>query len=189
MNIVGKKVILRAIEESDLRLIHEWSNDPELGRQLGGWHFPYSRVSLNSWFEKSQNDPNNKRFAIDFSDNGIIGTVTLLDIDWKNNHAHTGMLIGDSSCIGKGLGVDSIMTLMRYAFEELNLNRLNGDIIEYNIASYKSYVEKCGWVQEGIQKDYYFRSGKYWNRILVAVMKKDYYSLIEKNKYWLETNE
>jgi len=34
MNIHGKKIILRAIEEEDLALIHQWSNDPEINYNL-----------------------------------------------------------------------------------------------------------------------------------------------------------
>ena len=52
MNIIGKKVILRAIEEKDLKLLHKWSNDPAINYMLGGWHFPSSLQNLEGWHKK-----------------------------------------------------------------------------------------------------------------------------------------
>jgi RimJ/RimL family protein N-acetyltransferase len=36
MNILGKKVLFRAIEKEDLPLLHKWANDPEIWYMLGG---------------------------------------------------------------------------------------------------------------------------------------------------------
>ena len=52
MNIKGKKVVLRALEKSDLPLIQKWSNDPEIQYWLGGWHFPSSMAIMEKWFER-----------------------------------------------------------------------------------------------------------------------------------------
>ena len=51
MNIRGKKVVLRAIEEKDLELLHKWANDPDIWYLLGGWHFPSSMDYQKMWFE------------------------------------------------------------------------------------------------------------------------------------------
>ena len=63
MNIVGKKITLRAIEESDLELLHQWSNDPEIWYLLGGWHFPVSLESMKIWFEALNNNKFNQRLV------------------------------------------------------------------------------------------------------------------------------
>ena len=43
------------------------------------------------------------------------------------------------------------MTQLRYAFEELRLNRVNGSALEYNEASLR-VCEKVGFKVEGIQR-------------------------------------
>jgi len=184
MNIRGKIVTLRAIEAADLPALHQWGNDPELWTMLGGWHFPTSLRQTQQWFEGLAGDPMNQRFAIDVPGTGLVGTANLVDIDWKNNNAFHGMMIGDPSMRGKGVGVDVIMATMRYAFDELHLKRLDGSMVAYNEASVGVYCGKCGWQVEGRQRDWYFRGGRYWDRIVVGVTVEDYRALVAANGYW-----
>ena len=184
MGIFGKKVLLRAIEIEDLKLLHTWSNDAGIWDLLGGWHFPSSFEYQKEWFDSLQKDQKNQRFAICVDDVGLIGTANLVDIDWKNNNAFHGMMLGDKEIRGKGYGIDTIMTIMRYAFEELHLERLDGSIIDYNTVSYNIYCKKCGWVEEGRMRNWYFRHNRYWDKIIVGITREDYFSLIQSNHYW-----
>jgi RimJ/RimL family protein N-acetyltransferase len=184
MNIYGKKIILRAIEEQDLPLLHKWANDPEIWNLLSGWHFPSSLEFQKKWFTSLQTDILNQRFAIDAPDIGLIGIANLVQIDWKNNHAFHGMLLGDKDIRGKGYGTDTIMAIMRYAFEELHLERLDGAMIEYNEISLNVYCRKCGWKEEGRLRRWYFRKNRYWDQILVGITRDDYFTLVVENNYW-----
>lgn len=184
MNIKGKKVVLRAIEEKDLEALHKWANDPDIWYMLGGWHFPGSMAYMKKWFMSVEDDPLNKKFAIDTPDLGLIGTVNLVDIDWKNNHAFTGLMLGDKEIRGKGYGVDTFMAIERYAFEELHFERLDGSVIEYNNIALNMITKKCGWKVEGTQRNWYYRKNRYWNKLIVGITRQDYHELIEKTKYW-----
>ncbi|MFZ5721737.1 MAG: GNAT family N-acetyltransferase [Pseudomonadota bacterium] len=184
MSIKGKIITLRAIEEDDLATLHRWGNDADLWSLLGGWHFPTSLHQTRQWFERLAGDQLNQRFAIDYPGVGLVGTANLVDIDWKNNNAFHGMMIGDPGMRGKGVGVDVIMAVMRYAFDELHLRRLDGSMVAYNEASLAVYCGKCGWKEEGRQRDWYFRGGRYWDRIMVGVTSDDYRALVETNGYW-----
>ena len=184
MNIYGKKVLLRAIEKEEVTLLHKWANDPEIWYNLGGWHFPSNRSFMENWVEGLKNDNLNQRFAIETNDIGLIGTISLVDIDWKNNHAFVGLQLGDKDIRGKGYGVDTFMAIQRYAFEELHLNRLDGTVIEYNDAGYGFITKHCGWKEEGRQRDWYFRKNRYWDRIIVGITRNDYFDLMEKKDYW-----
>ena len=184
MNILGLKVTLRAIEETDLPLLHKWANDPKTQDIIGNIHFPSSMEYQKKWFDGLLNDKLNQRFAIDTPECGLIGISSIINIDWRNNHAWHGIVLGDVDIRGKGYGIDAVMATMRYAFEELHLERLDGSIIEYNTVSYSFYCNKLGWVEEGIRKNYYYRKGRYWDQIVVGITKDDYKKLIEKNSYW-----
>lgn len=184
MNIQGKKVLLRAIEERDLELLHKWSNNPEINYMLGGWHFPSSMQDQKKWFDQLNLKDNNQRFAIDSSDDGLIGMINLVNINWKDRRAFTGLLLGDKNMRGKGYGVDAIMTMNQYAFDELGLNRLDGSMISYNESSIYVYTKKCGWLIEGTKKNAYFRMNKFWDELIVGITKEDYYSFISENNYW-----
>ncbi len=184
MNITGKKITLRAIEEDDLPLLHKWANDPATQDIIGNIHFPSSFEFQKKWFNNLQNDTLNQRFAIDSTDVGLIGISSIINIDWRNRHAWHGIVLGDKDIRGKGYGIDAVMATMRYAFDEMNLERLDGSIIEYNKVSFSFYCDKLGWVVEGTRRNYYFRKGKFWDQIVVGITKKDYQNLLEKINYW-----
>ncbi len=184
MNIVAKRVTLRAIEREDLLLLQRWSNDSDIQYQLGGWHFSSSTEVMKKWFESLQSDQLNQRFAIDTSEHGLIGTANLVNINWKDRNAFHGMLLGDKDIRGQGYGTDTVMAIMRYAFEELGLERLDGSMIEYNTASLRLYLGRCGWKEEGRKKNWYWRKNRFWDKIIVGINRDDYLALITKNHYW-----
>lgn len=185
MSIQGKFLSLRAIEEQDIPLLHKWANDPVTQDGIGELHFPSSMDFHHTWFQNLKNDKLNQRFVVDVPDIGIIGISTIINIDWRNSHAWHGLVLGDSSHRGKGYGVDAIMATMRYAFDELNLERLDGAMIEYNEHSIATYCgKKVGWKEEGRRRNYFFRKGRYWDQVVVGVTKQDYLDVVASTQYW-----
>lgn len=185
MNIIGRVLTLRAIEATDLPLLQKWANDPLTQDGIGEIHFPSSMDFHRAWFENLKNDRLNQRFVVQAPEVGIIGISSIMHIDWRNGHAWHGLVLGEAQHRGKGYGVDAIMATMRYAFEELNLARLDGSMIEYNQASIAAYCgTKLGWKEEGRRRNYFFRKGRYWDQILVGITKQDYLDVAENTNYW-----
>jgi RimJ/RimL family protein N-acetyltransferase len=151
---------------------------------LGGWHFPTGMQDQERWFSSLSCNSADQRFAIEAPDLGLIGAANLVSIDWKNRNAFHGMMLGDKNIRGKGYGVDTIMAVMRYAFDELGLARLDGSMIEYNQASLKVYIEKCGWTNEGRKANWYFRDGRFWDKIVVGITNERYAETLRANRYW-----
>ena len=184
MQIIGKKVLLRAIEEDDLMLLHRWANDPETQDNSGNIHFPSSMDFHKQWFSRLKDDHLNQRYAIDVDGLGLIGYSSILNINWRHNRAHHGVYIGNTEGRGKGYAFDAVITTMRYAFDELHFERLDGDIIEYHHASYDFYCGKLNWKEEGRRRNYYYRKGRYWDQIVVGVTREDYLDLLKRTNYW-----
>ena len=182
MNIKGKKVTLRAMEKSDCEFVVEMFNDPEMENLVVGWSFPISGYSQEKWFESHYNDNLNFRFVIETEEDGPIGIATLLEIDWKNRRATHGMKLANKELRSKGIGTDTVMAIMRYAFDELGLKRLDGSWFPENVASRGMYM-KCGWVEEGVRRNYVYKQGKYRDLVVVGILAEEYYELVEKNHY------
>lgn len=172
MNIKGKKVVLRFIEPNDLESVREMTNDPEQERLIVGWSFPTAVKHQEEWYQRILNDRNNFRFAIEF-EGEFVGISTLTNIDWKNRKADHGIRLTLDAPKGHGIGTDAVFATMRYAFEELNLNRLCGSILDYNTASWKLYT-KCGWKSEGVYRQSIFKNGAYHDESPVAILKSEY---------------
>ena len=77
-------------------------------------------------------------------------------------------------CRGKGYGTDAILTLMSYAFMDVGLNKLWTTILAYNVASYKAYVEHCGWQVEGVLRQEVYRAGQYHDLLRIGVLRDDF---------------
>lgn len=175
MNILGSKVVLRAVEREDVEKLRDIMNDPEVERLVVGWSFPVSKMEQEKWYEKALNDRNNLRLAIEILDTGeLIGITGLWDIDWKNRKAYSGIKIGSVDYRGKGYGQDALVCTMKYAFEELQLNRLETEIIEYNKASYNLYCRKCGWKEEGRKRKSVFKNNGYHDMINIGILREEY---------------
>lgn len=178
MNIKGEKILLRAMELEDMEAFCEMMNDSYIESMIGGWSFPISMYEQVKWFEKVYNDKNNLRFAIVLqTNNDVIGMANLTNIDWKNRTAFHGMKLSSKTPKGEGIGTDTVMALMKYVFEELQLNRLDGAIIEYNKASMALY-KKCGWKIEGNRRKSIYKKNKYHDNILVGILREEYFDLI-----------
>lgn len=185
MNVLGKTVVLRAIEMKDLDMLAGWANKPELWEKLGGWHFPYSRHNTENWIKCiDNNDSKNQVFAIESENDGLLGTANLINIDWKNRNAFHGMMLGDKETRGKGYAQDAVMAIMRFAFDELGLNRLDGDMIETNKVSINFYTKRCGWEVEGVKKGWFFRKGQQFDKVVVGITKERYYQFVQEIGYW-----
>jgi RimJ/RimL family protein N-acetyltransferase len=186
MNIFGKKVILRAIEKEDLEFLRDLHNGPEIEKWIGGWSFPLSMSDQEAWFEKISRDKSSIRMIIELKDSHeIIGFTGLWDIDWKDRRAYTGIiLVNDEKYRKKGYATDVVMALMNYTFRELGLNRLDSDIVEYNNASLKLYLERCGWKNEGVRRKHTFRNGNFYDRVMIGILRGEYEELLKETRYW-----
>jgi len=185
MNIQGRALTLRAIEEHDLPLLHRWANDPATQDGIGELHFPSSMDFHQHWFAGLKADRLNQRFLVQTPEGQGIGLSSIVNIDWRNRHAWHGLLIGDASHRGKGYGVDAVMATVRYAFDELGLERLDGAMIEYNQASLAMYCgPRLGWQQEGRRRNYYYRKGRFWDQVVVGVTRQDYARVVAETAYW-----
>ena len=174
MNILGQKVVLRALEEADMPYLLDMINDPEMEYMVVGWSFPNSSNQQKAWFERVDGDNKNLRFAIEYEGH-FVGVSTLVKIDWKNRSADHGIKLHQAAPKGVGIGTDAVYATMKYAFEELQLNRLYGSILDYNVASQKLYA-KCGWKAEGLFRQSIFKRNEFHDEIPMAILKEDYFT-------------
>lgn len=173
MNIKGKKILLRALELEDAETLREMINDSEIEKNVAGWSFPISRHAQREWIEKSNTNDKSFVFAIDLPGSGCIGIANLVDIDWKNRSASHGIKLVNKDFRRRGIGTDTVLTIMKYVFNELQLNRLDTTIIAHNTASKKLFL-KCGFKIEGLKKEALFKNGKYYDNYILGITHKDY---------------
>lgn len=173
MNIIGEKILLRAINLNDAEFLMDLINDPNTEKMLGGKSFPVSYEHQCKWIE-TQSKPNREilRCIIVETDNTEqrIGTIILNNIDYCNGTAEVHIKL-DRTEVRKGYGTDALNTIVTYAFNEMRLNCVYAEILEYNASSIKLF-EKCGFIREGILRSRVYKSGRYFNTIMFSKLRE-----------------
>jgi UDP-4-amino-4,6-dideoxy-N-acetyl-beta-L-altrosamine N-acetyltransferase len=166
------RIRIRAIEEADLSLIASWRSDPSVYE----YFYEYLPISLReqkNWYEKQLNNSNEFNFIVADKDNKPIGTVSIYNIDRRNRKADWGRLIIADSHRGKGFGKESLLLIMQYAFDHLNLHRLYCEVLEDNKKA-KNLYELVGFKSEGLLKEGVFKHGGFKNIIPMSLLEPDY---------------
>ena len=80
-------------------------------------------------------------------------------------------MIGGKDCWGRGYGTDAIRALLRFAFREMNLNRVWLTTGENNPRALACY-RKCGFREEGRLRQDRYLEGRYWDTILMGILRR-----------------
>lgn len=184
MNIYGNKVYLRAIEDEDLEFLRELQNSQEIEGMCGSWDFPLSKRRQKEWFESlSQRNDEFRLIIVEKESDQVIGVIYLSNIDWKNRSAFIGIKTIAGNTRGKGNGIDAIMALLRYAFDEMQLHRIESLIIDTNNISL-NIMGKFGIQAEGIKRECLYSKGKYYDKVYVGLLENEYRKMVRETNYW-----
>jgi RimJ/RimL family protein N-acetyltransferase len=166
--IAGEHVILRAFESDDAERCYRWMNDPNIVRTLKT-RYPIAFQNEIEWLDRAMNaSPDERHFAIERRDDRThIGNASIHDIDWVSQTAWFGLFIGEPSAWNRGFGGDSIRTLARFAFDEMNLGKLRINVFDYNDRA-KHVLEALGFVQEGCLRRDFYREGSYHDIVILS---------------------
>lgn len=179
----GKKVILRPLrKETDLEPCVRWFNDPEVTQYLTVY-WPLMHQREAAWFDELAKSEDRIVLGIETLKRELVGTVGLHEISARDRTAVLGVVIGEKGAKGKnwdrGLGTDAVMTLLDYAFNTLNLRKVNAGIYAFNGRSLRC-AQKCGLRQEGRRIKEVFRNGAYQDVIMLAVFREDWLPISER---------
>lgn len=173
MNIQGTKVVLRAISMKDANMLMELINDAETEKMLGGSSFPVSFEGQEKWIAAQNGRTDVLRCIVALKENEKgIGTVILSDIDSKNGVAQVHIKMDKQRGRGKGYGSDALNAIVNYAFDEMRLNCIYADVLEYNTVSQKLF-EKCGFHRDGVLRSRVFKGGRHINVVSYSRLKED----------------
>lgn len=173
MILYGKSVKLTGIEETDQIVLNQLMNDPTAEKGIESSFWPVSMAQQEQWFHSSFGNTDCRRLAIRKLDNDdILGIVSVYKIDWKNRKFGTGIKLVEGGR-GKGIGFDSMRTLLLFMFNEMNLNRAWTLILDINLPSQKLF-KKLGFVREGYLRNSVFKNGNFHGQYVYGLLRKDF---------------
>jgi RimJ/RimL family protein N-acetyltransferase len=170
--IAGEHVILRAFEGDDAERCYRWMNDPNIVRTLKT-RYPIAFQNEAEWLEGAMHASHTERhFAVERRDDRThIGNASIHDIDWVSRAGWFGLFIGEPTAWNRGFGSDAIGTLVRFAFDEMNLRKLRINVFDYNDRA-KHVLESRGFVQEGRLRDDFYRDGAFHDLVIYSIFRE-----------------
>lgn len=105
-------------------------------------------------------------------DNLLLGGITLSHV--RRGVSQTGAVgywLGHFYC-GQGYMTEALKLIVRFAFGELSLRRLEAACLPHNGAS-RAILRKCGFREEGYAREYLRIDGQWQDHILFAVLRSD----------------
>jgi RimJ/RimL family protein N-acetyltransferase len=174
----GELVRLSALDADELsKAFARWGRDSEFKRLLdSGTVRLYSQKAVQKWLEKDIDEQSNNQhwFSIrKLDDDKLLGDIDLFVYSWPARDAFVGLGIGERDFWGKGYGTDVMRVILRYAFTEVNLNRVTLSVFEYNPRAIRSY-EKAGFRHEGRQRQILNKEGRRWDMLFMGILREEW---------------
>ncbi len=170
--IIGQSLYLNPLDDTYLENYLQWFNDPEI-RWFTYNVFPNTISEISEWLENIREDKSSVMLNLMLMEEDIhIGIAGLENIDWINRSANLFIMIGEKSVWEMGLGAETTQLLVKYAFDTLQLHRLEIRTFSWNKAAIEAY-QSVGFEKEGLLNECIFRNGQYHNMILLARLSYD----------------
>lgn len=109
------------------------------------------------------------------SDDRLIGSVTLFHLDFDHRRAEIGYALGRDSW-GKGFMGETLTAVLNYAFEVLELHRIEADVDPRNAGSVRT-LERLGFQREGYLRERWQVSGEIQDAYFYGLLRPDWEAL------------
>ena len=167
----GQNVVLTEVRPGDQETLYRWINDAE----TVSWNAPYAPVpwkNHTAWFDGLGMNPSRIFFVVRESVDGpAIGTIQLIDIHRVHRTSELTIRIGSEEHRGRGIGTEALALVVKFAFDDLNLQRVWLRVFLTNHRAIKAY-EKAGFEMEGAMRRAAFIQGRWVDEAIMAVLRQ-----------------
>lgn len=181
----GKRVYLSPLQKEDVPTLYRWINNPNLHKFLTV-DMPMSLEDEYAWYENLlKRKGEDVVFAIRLmEDHSLLGLIGLHKIKFKDGGATLGYYIGREELHGKGYGTESLMIVLEYAFNTLNLHRVSAEVYDFNQKSMRC-LTNCGFIREGTVREGRFRVGRRVDCHIFGILRSEFIATwnVYKEKY------
>jgi [ribosomal protein S5]-alanine N-acetyltransferase len=173
--IDASRVSLRWISAKDTDAFFAIYSHPEVMRY---WSTPplADREAASNLIEKIHEDWKRRiilKWGIALrSDDQLIGSITLFNLSFPHHRAEIGYALAHEYW-GHGYMNEALMALLKYAFESLDLHRIEADVDPRNDASIRT-LEKLGFQREGILRERWQINGGIQDALFYGLLRHEW---------------
>lgn len=168
-------LVLRPFAPSDARRVQELAGAWEIAETTANIPHPYQDGMAEMWISSHQQAfaaGESLSLAVTLkSDSSLVGAVGLHFVP-ANHLAELGYWVGKPFW-NQGYCSEAAIEVVRFGFEQMNLNRIQARHMVKNPASGR-VMEKAGMKFEGILRQSLFRWGKFEDVAMYSILKKEF---------------
>ncbi|MBA2665798.1 MAG: GNAT family N-acetyltransferase [Trueperaceae bacterium] len=169
----GARVTLRPLDEHDAEAMFAIFASPDLDR-LTGSHGAVTLEHARTWYGTLAEKEDRVDFGIVVArTDELIGEAVLNQIDWTNRSANFRILLDAARYSGSGYGSEATRLMLQYAFDELELHRVELGVFSHNPRAQHVY-EKAGFRREGVRREALLWEGERSDEILMAILRPEW---------------
>jgi len=176
----GERVRLAAVNpETDAEIAAAWSRDDEFQTMLNTdapmlWTARALKAEMSEAQGLDEKQVNSYSFVIrSLAEDRLIGFTDVDIKPWSQRNGWIAIGIGPREYWGQGYGTDAMRVLQRFAFTELNLDRLTLNVFAYNERAQRSYL-KAGFQVEGRQRQRLRRGGRRYDMVFMGLLRDEW---------------
>jgi RimJ/RimL family protein N-acetyltransferase len=174
VNFEGTLVALGPHRRDLIPTYQRWINDFAMLRTIGAVPpRPTTFEQEEAWYAGNTN-PGEIRFTI-YERAGLrpIGTTAFHGLDYRNRTAIFGIFIGEADARGKGLGTETTVLMLDYAFTVLGLHSVMLTVAEFNPAAVRAY-QKAGFREFGRRRQCRWMGGRLWDDVYMDCLAPEF---------------
>lgn len=175
----GKNVKLTSFEKEYLPAFEAWYNDTGFLRYYDFVSaFPKSRIQLDTMLTDTKLSSDKYIFAVKtLKEDKFVGVTGFEDILWNNGTATIYIGIGENEFRGRGIGKEALALTIEFGFSELNLHRIQLNVLSYNESAIALY-EGLRFKREGTYREFAHRDGKRYDMYLYGILRSEWKSYL-----------
>jgi ribosomal-protein-alanine N-acetyltransferase len=180
----SENLILKKIEKNHFQDLYELYSNDNVFEYCGiiPKHNIETVRTMISHFERDYLKKSRVKWGIYYKKESetLLGIIEAMDFNYKINMVTIGYFLAEAYW-GKGIASESLRALINFLFEEVNLNRIQAEIMPPNEISRKVLL-KNGFIKEGLIRQANLWSGKGLVDLeLYSILKKDYVKSLDNN--------
>jgi RimJ/RimL family protein N-acetyltransferase len=166
MIIEGSQFILRPYRVGDEAALVRHADNWNVWRNLAEvFPHPYTMKAAKDWIQRNLDDAvPHLSLAITVDDEVVGGIGVMAKNDVYVRMGEVGYWLSEAYW-GRGIATEAVGLVVRYAFDELKLARLEAGVFDWNPASAR-VLEKNGFTLEATLKNRIFKDGQLTNELL-----------------------
>ncbi|MFD8496836.1 GNAT family N-acetyltransferase [Amycolatopsis sp. NPDC059657] len=168
--LTGKLTRLRAIEPTDAEPLARWLDDSSVSQWMVN-DYPMSLAQVvKRCEERPRNTYGNLVLCIEsLKEKRPLGVLALTGAEPESGWAELSIYVGEPDFRGGGYGTDALRVACRYAFDQMRLHGVWLVVVAENAGARRVY-EKAGFVEEGRQRQRFYRDGKWHDMVMMSLL-------------------